>query len=94
MEVHATGHRQTEAGGGGAAGAALECEVRRRSRGRGGRRWSPPTMEGRRREGEDERKRNSGLLVAAGDGEWRGVVGEAWWTPASGQRWSLGMDKD
>ena len=36
MKVHAMGHRQTEAGGGGAAGAALDCEVRRRSRGRGG----------------------------------------------------------
>uniref|UniRef100_M8C5P1 Uncharacterized protein n=1 Tax=Aegilops tauschii TaxID=37682 RepID=M8C5P1_AEGTA len=37
---------------------------------------------GARREGEDERKQNIGLLVAAGDGGWRGVVGAASWTPA------------
>ncbi|XP_044351928.1 uncharacterized protein [Triticum aestivum] len=82
------GHRQTEAGSGGAAGAALEREVRRRSRGRGGWRWSSLTMAGRRREREGERKRDSGLLVAAGDGGWRGVVGAASWTPApSGGEW-------
>lgn len=36
---------------------------------------------------EDERKRDSGLLVAAGDSGWRGVVGAASWTsaPSSGE---------
>ena len=45
-------------------------------------------MVGRRHEQEDERKWDSGLLVAAGDAGWRGVIEAASWTPApSGGEW-------